>query len=103
MVAPPPTPPPRARPPGERASPPPPPPVIYAAWGVIGVIRAFSAPAGHAFLPALVPASILPTAIVLHLTVFQLSTVVGPAAGGFVYAGSHPERVYVAGAALFVV
>jgi MFS family permease len=76
--------------------------IIYAACGVFGVIRAFSAPAGHAFLPALVPAAILPTAIVLHLTVFQLSTVIGPAAGGFVYGTDHPERVYIAGAALFV-
>src|SRR6185436_15894222 len=49
-----------------------------------------------------VPAALLPTAIVLHLTVFQLSTVIGPAAGGFVYAGNHPERVYEIAAALFV-
>jgi MFS family permease len=67
------------------------------------LVRAFSAPAGHAFLPALVPAALLPTAIVLHLTVFQLSTVFGPAAGGFLYGDNHPERVYLAGAALFVV
>jgi MFS family permease len=76
--------------------------LIYAVCGVLGFIRAFSAPAGHAFLPALVPASILPSAIVLHLTVFQLSTMIGPAAGGFIYAGSHPERVYASAAALFV-
>src|SRR4030095_4191902 len=72
--------------------------LIYALCGVLGFIRAFSAPAGHAFLPPAAPAAILPTAIVLPLTVFQLSTVVGPAIGGFVYAGSHPERVYAAAA-----
>jgi MFS family permease len=77
--------------------------VIYTLCGILGFIRAFSAPAGHAFLPALVPADILPTAIVLHLTVFQLSTVIGPAAGGFLYAGNHPERVYGIAAALFIV
>lgn len=76
---------------------------IYIACGVFGVIRAFSAPAGHAFLPALVPASLLPNAVVLHLTVFQLSTVIGPAVGGFVYGRDNPERVYAAGAVLFVV
>jgi len=76
--------------------------VIYAICGVLGFIRAFSAPAGHAFLPALVPAAILPTAIVLHLTVFQLSTVLGPAAGGFIYAANHPERVYATAAGLFI-
>ena len=77
--------------------------VIYTVCCLLGFIRAFSAPAGHAFLPALVPAAILPTAIVLHLTVFQLSTVIGPAAGGFLYAGSHPERVYATASGLFVV
>ncbi|MBI3855618.1 MAG: MFS transporter [Planctomycetes bacterium] len=76
--------------------------VIYAACGALGLIRAFSAPAGHAFLPALVPASILPTAIVLHLSVFQLSTVIGPAAGGFLYGQNSPERVYATAAVLFV-
>ena len=75
--------------------------VIYAACGMFGVIRAFSAPAGHAFLPALVPGTILPTAIVWHLTVFQMATVVGPAVGGFVYSGSHASRVYVVGAAFY--
>ena len=77
--------------------------VIYVACGVFGVIRAFSAPAGHAFLPALVPASILPNAIVLHLTVFNLSTILGPAVGGFVYGKDNPERVYGTAAALFVI
>ena len=75
--------------------------IIYVACGLFGVIRAFSAPAGHAFLPALVPKSILPNAIGWHLTVFQLATVVGPAVGGFVYAGSHAARVYIAGSAFF--
>lgn len=75
--------------------------VIYLACGLFGVIRAFSAPAGTAFLPALVPGSILPNAIVWHLTVFQLATIVGPAVGGFIYAGGHPSRAYLAGAAFY--
>jgi MFS family permease len=75
--------------------------IIYVACGLFGIIRAFSAPAGHAFLPALVPGSILPSAIVWHLTVFQLATVVGPAVGGLVYAGSHASRVYIAGSAFY--
>lgn len=76
--------------------------VIYVACGLFGFVRAFSAPAGHAFLPALVPESILNRAIVIHLTVFQLSTVVGPAAGGFLYGDRNPLRVYSTAAALFV-
>lgn len=75
--------------------------VIYLACGMFGLIRAFSAPAGHAFLPALVPGSILQNAIVWHLIVFQLSSVLGPAAGGFLYAAHSSQRVYVAAVALF--
>src|SRR5262249_47070342 len=63
---------------------------------------AFSAPAGHAFLAALVPAPLLQKAIVWHLTTFQLSTVVGPALAGLVYGRSHPARVYFIGVGLFV-
>lgn len=76
--------------------------VIYVACGVFGLIRAFSAPAGHAFLPALVPAALLPNAVVLHLTTFQLATVAGPAIGGLVYGEHQAARVYWAGVGLFV-
>ncbi|RPH52553.1 MAG: MFS transporter [Planctomycetota bacterium] len=76
---------------------------IYIACGVFGLIRAFSAPAGHAFLPALVPESILNRAIVIHLTVFNLATVVGPAGGGFLYGERNALRVYGTAAAMFVV
>jgi MFS family permease len=76
---------------------------IYITCGVFGLIRAFSAPAGHAFLPALVPESILNRAIVIHLTVFNLATVVGPAGGGFLYGERNALRVYGTAAAMFVV
>ncbi|HXX93184.1 MAG TPA: MFS transporter [Planctomycetota bacterium] len=75
--------------------------VIYIACGLLGTIRAFSAPAGTAFLPALVPGAILPGAITWHLTVFQLATIVGPAIGGFIYGGTHASRTYAAGAAFY--
>lgn len=77
-------------------------PAIYVACGGLGAIRAFSAPAGHAFLPALVPRLLLPRAVVWHLIVFQMATIAGPAAGGFVYAGSHASRVYLVAGSLFV-
>ncbi len=75
---------------------------IYFACGLFGLIRAFSAPAGHAFLPALVPAPLLNRAIVIHLTVFNLATVVGPAGGGFLYGDRNALRVYATAMALFV-
>lgn len=75
--------------------------VIYVACSLFGAIRAFSAPAGHAFLPALVPASGLQTAIVWHLIVFQLGTVVGPALGGRIYGASNAALAYEVAAGLF--
>jgi MFS family permease len=75
--------------------------VIYAACSLFGAIRAFSAPAGHAFLPALVPAAKLQTAIVWHLIVFQLGTVIGPALGGRLYGMFHAALVYQIAAGLF--
>ncbi|MFN3484317.1 MAG: MFS transporter [Planctomycetota bacterium] len=76
-------------------------PAIYVACGCLGAIRAFSAPAGHAFLPALVPRALLPRAVVWHLIVFQMATIAGPAAGGFVYAGSYASSVYLVAGTLF--
>ena len=77
--------------------------VIYVTCGLFGTIRAFSAPAGHAFLPALVPAPLLKNAIVWHLTTFQLSTVAGPAMAGVMYVLSSPALVYAIAAGLFMV
>jgi hypothetical protein len=62
--------------------------LIYRLCGLLGFIRAFSAPAGHAFLPALVPAAILPNAIVLHLTIVPALDRRRARRGGFVYGGT---------------
>src|SRR6185295_608093 len=75
--------------------------VIYIACSCFGLIRAFSAPAGHAFLRALSPAASLKTAIVWHLIVFQLGTVIGPALGGRLYGSSHAALAYEVAAGLF--
>src|SRR5581483_8978024 len=75
--------------------------VIYVACSCFGLVRAFSAPAGHAFLPALVPEAALQTAIVWHLIVFQLGTVVGPALGGRLYGARNAALAYEVAAALF--
>ena len=75
--------------------------LIYIACSLFGAIRAFSAPAGHAFLPALVPAAALQTAIVWHLIVFQLGTVIGPALGGRLYGAANAALAYQVAAGLF--
>lgn len=75
--------------------------LIYVCCCLFGLIRAFSAPAGNAFLPALVPDSILQKAIVWHLIVFQLGTAVGPALGGRIYLSGHAASAYLVAACLF--
>jgi MFS family permease len=75
--------------------------LIYVACSCFGLIRAFSAPAGHAFLPALVPSGSLQTAIVWHLIVFQLGTVIGPALGGRLYGTANAALAFQVAAGLF--
>ena len=59
-----------------------------------GVGSAIGAPAGRALTPALVPEEILVSALAQRSIGFQLSAVVGPAAGGVLFA-IQPELVYV--------
>jgi len=75
--------------------------LIYLSCSLFGLVRAFSAPAGNAFLPALVPGSILKKAIVWHLIVFQLGTAIGPAVGGRLYGAGNAARAYEVAACLF--
>jgi MFS family permease len=75
--------------------------VVYAVAALFGVIRAFSAPAGHAFLSALIPPQILPRALTWHIIVFQFSTIAGPAVGGLLYAGRGPAFVYAVAAGCY--
>jgi MFS family permease len=55
---------------------------VYALLAVIGVARTFLWPASAAFVTALVPRQQLPRAITFNSGAFQLSSVLGPAAGG---------------------
>ncbi len=59
---------------------------IYAVLVVFGVERAFNSPAGRALLPLLVPDEVFPNAVAWNATIFQGSTILGPALGGFLYA-----------------
>ncbi len=58
---------------------------IYAALAVIGVARAFFAPASQALLPNVVPREDFASAIALSASAWQLSAIVGPVAGGLLY------------------
>jgi MFS family permease len=61
---------------------------IYPIYGVLvlnGVTRAFNGPASQAFLPLLVEERDFPNAVAWSSSIFQASTVLGPAAGGLLY------------------
>jgi MFS family permease len=59
---------------------------IYAVLVLLGVVRAFNAPAGRSLLPLLVPMEVFPSAVAWNATTFQGATILGPALGGLLYA-----------------
>lgn len=82
---------------------------IYIVLVLLGVVRSFSAPAGRALLPQLVPEQVFPSAVAWNASVFQGSTIMGPVLGGLIYALFRgPAAVYAtamagAGIALFAI
>jgi MFS family permease len=75
---------------------------VFAVMVLFGMARAFSMPAGQAILPNLVPPDLFSRAVAVQSSTWQLSTIIGPAVGGFVYLLG-PEAVYGSVAALLVV
>lgn len=74
---------------------------IYATLVVLGTIRAFSGPAGQALSPSLVEKTQLARAVALGSSAWQLAMIVGPSAGGVLYAATgRAWVVYAACAAL---
>jgi MFS family permease len=62
---------------------------------LIGIVRAFNAPVSRALLPQLVPEQHFPNAVAWASSVFQTATILGPSAGGVVYAIARgPSAVY---------
>ena len=59
---------------------------IYGVMLLIGVARSFSGPAGRALLPAVVPEEHFQNAVAWGSSIFQTATILGPAAGGLIYA-----------------
>ncbi|SNS39092.1 Predicted arabinose efflux permease, MFS family [Sphingomonas laterariae] len=64
-------------------------PALFAVAALLGVARAFASPALSALAPNLVPAAVLPNAIALSSIAWQTGAILGPAAGGYLYAHSH--------------
>ncbi|MGE0775761.1 MAG: MFS transporter [Sphingomonadaceae bacterium] len=71
-------------------------PALFAVAALLGVARAFAGPAFSALGPNLVPPTLLPRAIALNSTAWQIGAVLGPAVGGYLYAIDHPLPYFVA-------
>jgi MFS family permease len=68
---------------------------IYAVLFLVGTARAFTAPAVNAYYVALVPREVLPNAATWNSTIFELTSMIGPAVGGLIVAGAGPEMSYM--------
>ena len=75
---------------------------VYLLLIVIGSAQAFAFPALSAILPRLVSGEDFPRAVATSSSVFQISTLAGPAIGGVIYALSGPFMFAIA-TALYVV
>lgn len=77
-------------------------PLLFGLAALHGVARGFSSPAMAAIAPNIVPHDVLPRAIAMSSIAWQSAAVIGPAAGGLIYA-AHPASVYIFAAALLAV
>jgi len=76
--------------------------LLFGLAALHGVARVFSGPAMSAIAPNIVPPAVLPRAIAMSSIAWQSASVIGPAAGGLIYA-AHPASVYVFSAILLAI
>jgi MFS family permease len=76
---------------------------VFALMVPFGIARAVMAPASQALLPNVVPRTLLGRAVGINSSVWQLTTIIGPALGGALYAYAGPAFVYGVVALLFTV
>src|SRR5947209_229560 len=68
---------------------------IYAIVVFLGIVRTFNWPVSRALLPQLVAEEHFPNAVAWNSSIFQGATILGPAAGGVIYAFFRgPAAVY---------
>ena len=73
---------------------------LFVVAALLGVARAFAAPALGALAPNLVPQESLPRAIALSSISWQVGAIAGPAVGGYLYV-VHPAAPYATATVLF--
>jgi MFS family permease len=76
-------------------------PLLFTLAAAHGAARVFNGPALSAIAPNIVPPSLLPKSIALSSMGWQIATVVGPAAGGFLFA-ARPSLPYFVAAGLLL-
>jgi len=72
---------------------------IFAILVVLGTARAFWSPAAQSLAPNLVPPEALSNAITVNASAWQFATIMGPSAGGVLYA-IHPVVAFGTGAVM---
>lgn len=77
-------------------------PILYAFSVLSGAAVAVANPARQAMIPSLVPVEVLPRALGLGVTSWQVATVLGPSLGGFALASRGPALVYLVDAISFL-
>lgn len=77
-------------------------PLIFSIAALLGIARCFSGPAMSSLAPRLVPREALPRAVAFSSLVWQGSSVIGPALGGYLFA-LQPYAAYVLAFGLFTV
>ncbi len=83
---------------------------IFAVLGILGIARAFQLPASQSFVPTIVPGASLRNALAVNSSANQVATILGPSAGGVLYAlaetdigrDSGAKLVYVAAGILLL-
>jgi MFS family permease len=76
-------------------------PILFAFAALHGVARVFVGPAMSAIAPNIVPPASLPRAIAMSSIAWQIGSVIGPAAGGLLFA-ANPSAAYWTSAALLL-
>ena len=77
-------------------------PLLFLLAALHGVARVFVGPAMSAIAPNIVPPEVLPRAIAMSSIAWQSASVVGPAAAGFLYAGSASSPYWSAAALMLL-
>ena len=76
---------------------------IFAVLLLVGITRAFSGPASQSLVPELVAEEHFGNAVAWAASIFQASTVLGPALGGLIYGWAHgAHSVYGAAACVYI-